>query len=160
MDFYDSSWQDFPDTRRSTVAYIIFFQGGTIDHGTNVPGPVSQYSAEIQYNAACTVGMALAHFRMLIHELLNKDPDIFPEEAPLIFLDSKYAMCMAKNDKNTKHTRHLARIMHFVRNGEKCKMHKIDWCEGGLQLANIGTNNVSEPDLTPRMKFIMVRLDN
>ena len=50
--------------------------------------------------------------------------------------------------------------MHFVRNGEKCKMHKIEWCEGGLQLADIGTKNVSEPDLTPRMKYIMVRLEN
>ena len=39
-------------------------------------------------------------------------------------------------------------------------MHKIDWCEGGLQLADIGTNNVSEPDLTPRIEYIMVRLDN
>ena len=39
-------------------------------------------------------------------------------------------------------------------------MHKIDWCEGGLQLADIGTKNVSEPDLTPRMKYIMVRLEN
>ena len=39
---------------------------------------------------------------------------------------------------------------------KKCKMHKIDWCAGGLQLADIGTKNVSEPDLTPRMKYIMV----
>ena len=49
--------------------------------------------------------------------------------------------------------------MHFVRNGEKCKMHKIDWCEGGLQLADIVTNNVSEPYLTLRMKYIMVILE-
>ena len=104
--------------------------------------------------------MALAHFRMLIHELLIKDPDIFPEEAPLIALDSKYNMCMAKNGKDTKNTRHIARIMNFVRNGEKCKMHKIDWCEGGMKLAEIGTKNVSEPALTPRMKYIMVRLEN
>ena len=54
----------------------------------------------------------------------------------------------------------IARIMHFVRNGEKCKMYKIDWCEGGMQLADIGTKNVSEPDLTPRMGYIMVRLEN
>ena len=39
-------------------------------------------------------------------------------------------------------------------------MHKIDWCEGGMQLADIGTKNVSEPDLTPRMEYIMVRLEN
>ena len=83
-----------------------------------------------------------------------------PEEAPLIVLDSKSAMCMAKDGKDNKHIRHIARRMHFVRNGEKFKMHKIDWCEGGLQLADIVTKNVSEPDLIPRMKYIMVILEN
>ena len=104
--------------------------------------------------------MALAHFRMLVHELFNEDPDMVPKEAPLIVLDGKYAMCMAKNGRDTKHTRQIARRMNFVRNGEKCKMHKIECCEGGLQLAEIGTKNLSEPDLTPRMKYIMVRLEN
>ena len=104
--------------------------------------------------------MVLEHFRMLICESLNKDPDIVPEESPLIFLYSKSAMCMDNNGKDTKHTRHIARRIHFVRNGEKFKIHKIDWCEGGLELSDIGTNNVGEPDLTPRMKYIMVRLEN
>ena len=132
----------------------------TIEHGTHVSGPVTQSSAESDYNAACTAGMDLAHFRMLIHGFLNKDPDIVPEEAPLIVFDSKSAMCMDKNGKDAKHTRHIARRMHFVRNEEKCKIHKMDWCEGGLQLADIGTKNVGEPNLTPRMKYIMVRLEN
>ena len=92
MDFSGSSWQDCPDTGRSTGACIVFYQGGPIYHGTHVPGPVSQSIAESEYNAAYTTGMALEHFRMLIHELLNKDPDIVPEEAPLIVLDSKSAM--------------------------------------------------------------------
>ena len=104
--------------------------------------------------------MALAHFRMLIHELIIEDPDIVPKESLLIVLDSKSAMCMAKNGRDTKHTRHIARKIHFVSNGEKCKMHKIDCCEVGLQLADIGTKNVSETDLTPRMNYIMVRLEN
>ena len=103
--------------------------------------------------------MALENFRMLVHELLNEDPDMVPREAPLIVLDRKSAMCMAKNGKEKKYTRHIARRMYLIRNGEKCKMQKIGWCEGGLQLADIGTKNVSEPDLTPRMKYIMVRLD-
>ena len=54
MAFSDPSWQDFPYTVRSTGAYIIFYQGGTIDHGTHVIGPVAQSSAEREYNAACT----------------------------------------------------------------------------------------------------------
>ena len=42
MDFYDYSCQDFSDTGRSTGEYIIFYQGGPIDHGKHVPGPVTQ----------------------------------------------------------------------------------------------------------------------
>ena len=83
-----------------------------------------------------------------------------PKEAPLIVLDSKSAMCMAKNGRDTKHTRHIARITYFLRNGEKYNIHKIEWCEGGLQLADIDTKNVSEPYLAPIMKYIIVRLDN
>ena len=118
MDFSDSSWQDCPDTGISTGSYIIFYQSGPIDNGTHVPVPVAQASAESEYNAACTAGMALAHFRMLVHELINEDPDMVPKEAPLIVLDSKSDMYMAKNGKDIKHTRHIARIMHFVRNGD------------------------------------------
>ena len=135
MDFSDSSWQDCPDTGISTGAYIIFYQGGPIDHGTHVPGPVAQSSEESEYNVACTAVMALAYFRRSVHELLNENPDMVTKKAPLIVLDSKSAMCMSKNGKDTKHTRHIARKINFVRNGEKYKMHKIDWFEGGLHLA-------------------------
>ena len=152
MGFSDSSWQYCPDTGRSTGTHVIFYQGGTIDHGKHVPGPFSQSSAESEYNAACTAGMALSHFRMLIHKLLNKDPDIVPGEAPVIILDSKASKCMAKNGKDTKYTRHIYGRVYFGRNGEKCKIHKIEWCEGGLQLADIATDNVGENDLNTRMR--------
>ena len=66
MDISDSSWQYFTDTGRSAGAYIILYQGGPIDHGTHVPEPVAQSSAESEYNASCTAGMALSHFRILI----------------------------------------------------------------------------------------------
>ena len=52
---------------------------------------------------------------MLIHELLNKDPDIVTEEAPLIVLNSKSTTCMTNNGKDTKYTR-----------------HNIGWCEVGV----------------------------
>ena len=46
---------------------------------------------------------------MLIHELLIKDPDVFPEEATLIILYSKSDAFIDNNGKYTKHTRHIAR---------------------------------------------------
>ena len=39
-------------------------------------------------------------------------------------------------------------------------MKKIDWCEEGLQLEDIAIKNIGEHDLTSRMKYIMVILDN
>ena len=62
---------------------------------------------------------------MLIHELLNEDLDIVPNNAPLIVLDSKSAMSMAKNGKDTKHTRHIARRINSVRNGENARCTKL-----------------------------------
>ena len=121
MEILSRHWQKY-----RSIYFI--YQGGKIDHGKHAPGPVSQSGAESEYNAACTAGMDLAHFKMFIHELLKKYPYIVPEEYPIVILYSKSAVCMAKNGNNTNHTRHIARILHFVRNSEKCKMHTIDWC--------------------------------
>ena len=75
-------------------------------------------------------------------------------------MDIKSAVCMANNGKDSKHNSHISRRVIFLRNGEKLKMHKIDWCEGGLQLADISTKNIGENDLNHRMKYMMVSLDN
>ena len=63
--------------------------------------------------------MDLAHSSMLIHGFLNKDPDIVPEEAHLIILDNKSAVCMSNNVKDANNTKHIPRRVHFLRNGEK-----------------------------------------
>ena len=44
---------------------------------------------------------------------LNKNPDIVIDEAPIIILDRKYAVCMDKNGKDTKHTTYISRIVYF-----------------------------------------------
>ena len=66
---------------------------------------------------------------------------------------------MDNNVNNTTHTRHIAWRVKNLRNGEIFKMHKIKWCEGGLQLADISTKNVGENYLNTIMKYIMVILD-
>ena len=64
----------------------MFYQGGPIDYFTHVPGSFAQYSAEIEYDAACTVGIALK-FIMINNELMNKDTYVVLEQAPLTILD-------------------------------------------------------------------------
>ena len=67
---------------------------------------------------------------------------------------------MDKNSKDTNHTSNINRIVNFGRNGVKFKMHKIDWCEGVLQLVKIATDNNGENYLNPRIKYNRVRIDN
>ena len=68
-----------PDTVRSAGPYIIFFQGGFIDNLKYVSGTVAQSSSESDYNAAFTAVMALAHFKMLNNELMNKYQYVVPD---------------------------------------------------------------------------------
>ena len=73
MVVYDYIGKEFTDTDRSPGSYIVFYKGGPIYHCKHVPVPVSQYSSETEYNAACNAGMDLSHFRMINIELMNKD---------------------------------------------------------------------------------------
>ena len=120
---------------------MCFYKVGPIDHCTHVPGPVDQYSAEIEYNAVCTAGMALENLIILNNDLLNKDPCLVTEQSPIIILDGKSAICMANNGKDTKQTRHIYRRMRFVRNGEDYNLHETVLCGEVLQLSSIGINN-------------------
>ena len=67
---------------------------------------------------------------------------------------------MADNGKDTKHTRHIFKIMNLVRNYEEWNLCKTVWCQGGLQLSDIVTNNSREYELNHRLWYDMVRLDN
>ena len=86
--------------------------------------------------------MDLSNFRMLIHEFLNKYLYILIEESPLNILDIKSDICITQDGKDTNHTWHIAIRVHLVKNGEKCKIQKIHWCERDLQLEDIATKNV------------------
>ena len=76
---------------------------------------------------------------MFQDQLLNQVNKVSTMQHVLIILDSKSSVCMSKDGNYTNHTRHISIRAHFLINGEKCKMCRIDWCEGGLKLADIAT---------------------
>ena len=57
-------------------------------------------------------------------------------------MDRRSAECIDNNGKDTNHTTHIARRVNFVGDDKRCKLHNIDWCKGGLKLADISSNNV------------------
>ena len=47
---------------------------------------------------------------------------------------------MARNFKDTNNARHIDRRVHFLKNCDNCKIHRIEWFEGGMHLADISNN--------------------
>ena len=49
----DTSFQDCPDTGRSTTGYKVFIRGSLCEANSSVPGPVALSSAEAEYMSCC-----------------------------------------------------------------------------------------------------------
>ena len=69
-------------------------------------------------------------------------------------------MCMSNNGRDIKQTRHIYRGKNFVRYGEQYNIKKSVWSEGGIQLSDIGTKSVKENELSPRLGYTMLIIDN
>ena len=98
--FTDASWQDCPDTSRSTESYLIYLNGGLIDGASFVPSPVALSSAESEYNAAAHGVTGALHMRQLYQTLRGLDPDT-PLTMPM-FVDSQSAIAMSRNSRDTR----------------------------------------------------------
>jgi hypothetical protein len=59
--FTDSSFQDCPDTARSTGGYWIFMQGGVIDVASTMPAIISQSTCEAEY-CICALASMACHY--------------------------------------------------------------------------------------------------
>jgi hypothetical protein len=163
--FSDASWQDCPDTGRSTVGELIYCQGGIVHARSHVPDPVSMSSAEAEYVAACSACMAASHLRMLLYDhkhlgtkrysKINQMLDIAPT---ILMVDNQAAVQMGMNDKLTKLTRHISRRFHYVREGIKQGLHKLHWIPKDHQLSDILTKTQASTIINPLLTRAMFRL--
>jgi hypothetical protein len=111
--FTDSSFQDCPDTLRSTGGHLIFLQGAVIDAASAMPALVSNSSCEAEYSYASIATMAGMHTKKIFNEMIGR-----PTDAPLTIplgIDSKSAIDTATSFRDTQRTRHISRRYHFVR---------------------------------------------
>jgi hypothetical protein len=99
--FADSSWQDCPDTSRSTGGYHIFYQGGIVDSAMTFPIPVALSSAEAEYNNACVAAVATNALSMLHNDLCGDHTDL-PLNIPMM-IDNKACISMGQSFRDSKH---------------------------------------------------------
>ena len=163
--FSDASWQDCPDTGRSTIGYITIYQGGIIAANSSVAIPVAMSSAEAEYMAACAAAMNASVIRALLYDMRylgTKDYKMIedkPEFQPAILcVDNAAAVAMSESPKLTKKTRHIARHFHFVREGVKRGLHVVKWISNKAQLADVLTKTQGANKTDPQVKTFMYQL--
>jgi hypothetical protein len=154
--FSDSSWNDDVDTGRSTGCFIVVYMGGIVDHSSNLPDPVALSSAEAEYNEGCLAFMATSHLRMLLCEMEGVCESTL--EATNVYFDSKSAIAMGNSYRDTKHTRHIMRRYHYVREGIASNRFASKWISTTAQLADIGTKQTPGPRHTFLMDLIHIKV--
>ncbi len=164
MAFSDASWQDCPDTGRSTIGYITVYQGGVIAANSTVPTPVAMSSAEAEYMGACAAAMNTSIIRGLLYDMRylgTKDYKMVEDKIefqPAICVDNAAAVAMSQSPKLTKKTRHIARHFHFVREGVKRGLHILKWISNKAQLADVLTKTQGANKTDPQVKIFMYQL--
>ena len=132
LGFSDSSWQDFPDTGRSTGGYKIFVQGGLVEANSTMPVPVALSSAEAEYMGSCNLGAMVCHLRELLYDFMHlgrEDYDrsgTYGKTPSILLIDNQATIAMSKNYQVTAKNRHVGHCWHFVRRGVKAKMFCLD----------------------------------
>jgi hypothetical protein len=87
--------------------------------------------------------------KMLLCELEMVDET---QQQPMpIYFDSKSAITMGNSYKDTKHTRHIMRRYHYVRECIASNHFEMKWISTEFQIADIGTKQTPGP----RHKFLM-----
>jgi len=79
---------------------------------------------------------------MLLDELEGNKKPFW--KVPLI-LDSKSAIAMGSSFRDTKHTRHILRRYHYVREGVTANRFQMFWIKTDDELADIGTKQTPGP---------------
>ena len=164
--FSDTSWQDCPDTGRSTAGYKIFVQGGLVDAQSTMPVPVALSSAEAEYMGACNAGAMVCHLRDLIYDFeflgtenynVNATTAAIPS---IILVDNQATVRMSKNYKVTGKNRHVGRRWHFVRQGVKGKLFNLEWIPGNDQLADDCTKTQPAHKSRPQFERTLIKVSD
>ena len=154
--FCDSSWQDCVDTGRSTGAYYIYINGSLVTAATFVPTPIAQSSAEAEYNACAYALTDAIHVKQVWNFLHGRHLD-----APItfaLFTDSKSAIAMIECDHVTRHSRHIERRIHFVKQARMQGMFQVFKIPGEINPADVGTKNLPGVDLKKHLPVIHHRV--
>jgi ribonuclease HI len=141
-DWAGNTWKD----RKSTTGLLVEYNGSTISWKTKKQQAHALSSAEAEYYAAATGLKELLFWKKLLMEMKIKNGK------PIIVSDSKSAIDMVKQTKETKRSKHIDLQYHFL---------KEHFEQGTFDLEFVTTDNQKADGLTKPLqgKLLQKSLD-
>ena len=131
--YYDASHASCPDTKRSTLGYIFYWNGCPISWSSRLHPYITSCTNHSEYVAGSQCAKEASYLRNLCSEL---GLDVCPIT---LFSDSSGAISQTYNPGNRKSTKHIDLADHYIR--EQVELRHID-----VQFAN--TKNMNADLLT------------
>lgn len=107
--FSDSDWAGCPDTRRSTIGYVIIICGGPVSWKSQQKKTLAMSSCEGEYMALSEVGKEVVWICNFLTELG------IPFRRPKIFCDSSSAINWAEDPIQHQRTKHVELQYYYIR---------------------------------------------
>jgi hypothetical protein len=126
--------------------------------GSQFKDPVALSSAEAEYNEGCIAFMAASHLRMLLCGLEGLEETSMPPTT--MFFDSKSAMAMGNSYQDTKHTRHIMRRYHYLRNEIVANRFAMKWIGTKFMFSDIGNKLTPGPRHTFLVELIHIKVQD
>ncbi|KAG8929142.1 hypothetical protein FRC01_004803, partial [Tulasnella sp. 417] len=133
--YSDASFQDCPDTSRSTSGYVFYFGNAPISWSSKRQGIVTHSTMEAEY-----LGLSnAARHTIWLCELLE-DLGCPQTEPTVIFGDNDASLILAEDISDHNRAKHIKRVYHYVR--ERIQQEKditLAYCPGNQNIADIFT---------------------
>ena len=142
--YYDASHADCPDTMRSTLAYVFFFEKCPISWHTKLHSLITTSTNHSEYCAAAKAAKEAKWFDKMLNEL-----GFASACRPIdLFSDSKGAIALAYNPVQRSASKHIDLADHYAREQQE---------QGIITISYVGTEDMIADLLTkplPRDAFM------
>ncbi|CAL2244404.1 unnamed protein product [Prunus armeniaca] len=120
--YCDSDWAGDPNTRRSTIGYVVFLGDNPISWSLKKQAAVSRSSTEAEYRSLANCAVDIAWIRQIMCDLHMTLP-----EAPIIHSDNMSALALSVNPVFHSRIKHLEIDYHFSMSKSGCAIYSHRW---------------------------------
>jgi hypothetical protein len=107
--YFDASFADCVDTRRSTIGYVVYYNGCPVSWKSRLHQRVATSSNNSEYSASAEAGKEILYLRKILTALGEETP------TTPVFTDSNGCMALVENPGTTTKNKHVEIDMHFLK---------------------------------------------